>query len=231
MCSLFASLSGGGEIPFISDSAAWSFRVDRYGYHATNVSRFPYFLLRRQQQKINIAHIIKAATPPTTPPIIAPRFEDAALGVLDGVLDGKAVTWLAGRTEDNAVAPVVSAAVDVSEMVEVCELTSRDGDMGATEPAGVTEVVDESVVTAVVDGDRVIPGAIVVLLATAAISDRSDWPDESSESPSSGHMPVVHGSLEQHPRKLPIVQTYHSLPPVQVLMARGKRGFISSVSV
>lgn len=47
----------------------------------------------------------KTETPPTTPPIIAPRFEDAALGVLDGVLDGDA---LAARTEDNAVTPVGS---------------------------------------------------------------------------------------------------------------------------
>jgi hypothetical protein len=41
-------------------------------------------------------------------------------------------------------------------------------------------------------------------------------------------MPLVHGSLEQHPRKLPAVQTYHCLLPVQVFAARGNRSFRSS---
>lgn len=34
---------------------------------------------------------------------------------------------------------------------------------------------------------------------------------------SSGQTPVVQGSLEQHPRKLPLVQTYHCLLPVQLI--------------
>lgn len=43
---------------------------------------------------------------------------------------------------------------------------------------------------------------------------------------SSGHTPVVHGSLEQHPRKLPASQTYHCLFPVQAVEPRGARDSI-----
>lgn len=43
---------------------------------------------------------------------------------------------------------------------------------------------------------------------------------------SSGHTPVVHGSLEQHPRKLPTSQTYHCLFPVHALEPRGARDSI-----
>lgn len=35
---------------------------------------------------------------------------------------------------------------------------------------------------------------------------------------SSGHTPVLHGSTEQHPRKLPLVQTYHCLFPEQLIL-------------
>jgi len=78
------------------------------------VDRFSYllcFLFRRRQQKIRMANNAKAATPPSTPPIIAPRFEDAALGMLVGVLDGEAV---ADSTGDNAVIPVATEEVSVS---------------------------------------------------------------------------------------------------------------------
>lgn len=40
---------------------------------------------------------------------------------------------------------------------------------------------------------------------------------------SSGHIPSVQGSLEQHPVNDPMVQTYHSLPSVQLVSARGAR--------
>lgn len=44
--------------------------------------------------------------------------------------------------------------------------------------------------------------------------------DDELELTSSGQMPVVHGSVEQHPRKSPFEQTYHCLPPKQVLIWR-----------
>lgn len=39
---------------------------------------------------------------------------------------------------------------------------------------------------------------------------------------SSGHTPVVHGSTEQHPRKLPLVQTYHCVFPEQLILTNWK---------
>ena len=39
---------------------------------------------------------------------------------------------------------------------------------------------------------------------------------------SSGHTPVLHGSTEQHPRKLPLLQTYHCLFPEQLILANWK---------
>lgn len=42
------------------------------------------------------------------------------------------------------------------------------------------------------------------------------------ESSSSGQIPVVQGSLEQHPRKLPTVQTYQSLFPPHELSCRAR---------
>lgn len=39
--------------------------------------------------------------------------------------------------------------------------------------------------------------------------------------PLSGHIPVPHGSLEQHPLKLPLVQTYHCVLPVQLIGPAG----------
>lgn len=66
----------------------------------------PWFLLRRRQQKIRMASSAKAATPPSTPPMIAPRFGDVVFGRLTGVLDAEGAPWVAARTEDNAVMPV-----------------------------------------------------------------------------------------------------------------------------
>jgi hypothetical protein len=47
----------------------------------------------------------------------------------------------------------------------------------------------------------------------------------------SGHTPVVQGSLEQHPRKFPALQTYHSLVPVQLLETRGESNSITEGDV
>lgn len=60
---------------------------------------------------------------------------------------------------------------------------------------------------------------VVVVLGT--LGNKPMTPAVVNESVSSGQIPVVQGSLEQHPRKLPAVQTYHSLSPVQSLESRG----------
>jgi hypothetical protein len=170
----------------------------------------------------------KTATPPTTPPMIAPRFEDEALLVLDEVLDGDAPA-----TEDDAVIPVAPRAVDVSELVEFPELVSVTG--GVFEPADVSEVmeesvgegtgiiVDESVDKTAVDCDKVDVEEVLMVLGVPVLGKFVIVNvNESSPSPS-GQIPVVHGSLEQHPRKFPAVQTYHCLTPVQLFTCRGTR--------
>lgn len=176
-------------------------------------------------------HITNTATPPTTPPMIAPLFDDAALGLLDGVLDGDA---LAPRTEDNAVTPGDSVVVDMSELVETCETRSVSETGGVSEAVGVsepadvvvevTEAVEDASVDKVVDSDKVEVDEPVLVLGVT-LGNRAMTPavvnESVSSSPSSGHIPVVHGSLEQHPRKSPAVQTYHCLVPVQVLRSRG----------
>lgn len=122
----------------------------------------------------------KTATPPTTPPMIAPLFEDAALGLSDGVLDGDA---LAARTEDNAVTPVGSVVVNMSELVETCEIVSATGDVSSSETGGVSEAlgvsepadvvvevmeaVEDASVDKVVDSDKAdVDEAVVVLGVT-----------------------------------------------------------------
>ncbi|OQD69047.1 hypothetical protein PENPOL_c002G04142 [Penicillium polonicum] len=130
----------------------------------------------------------KTAIPPTTPPMIAPRFEDGALGVLG-----------------------VSKPAGVSVVIEAVE-------------EGGDAVVDGSVDKTVVDPDKVDVEEVVVVLGVT-LGNKPMTPAVVNESVSSslspGQMPVVHGSLEQHPRKLPAVQTYHCLVPVQVLESRG----------
>ncbi|KUM65632.1 hypothetical protein ACN42_g1435 [Penicillium freii] len=136
--------------------------------------------------------------------MIAPRFEDGALGVLD-----------------------VSKPAGVSEVIEAVE-------------EGGDAVVDGSVDKTVVDPDKVDVEEVVVVLGVT-LGNKPMTPavvNESVLSPlSSGQMPVVHGSLEQHPRKLPAVQTYHCLVPVQVLESRGmidsrdSRGSISNTII
>lgn len=132
--------------------------------------------------------------------MIAPRFEDGALGVLD-----------------------VSEPAGVSEVIEEAV---EDGDAvvdGSVDKMVVEEggdvVVDGSVDKTVVDSDKVDVEEVVVVLGT--LGNKPMTPAVVNESVSSGQMPVVHGSLEQHPRKLPAVQTYHRLFPVQVLESRG----------
>ncbi|CAI7565221.1 unnamed protein product [Penicillium palitans] len=120
--------------------------------------------------------------------MIAPRFEDGALGVLD-----------------------VSEPAGVSEVIEEAV---EDGDAvvdGSVDKMVVEEggdvVVDGSVDKTVVDSDKVDVEEVVVVLGT--LGNKPMTPAVVNESVSSGQMPVVHGSLEQHPRKLPAVQTYH----------------------
>ncbi|KAJ6178584.1 hypothetical protein N7519_009045 [Penicillium mononematosum] len=86
--------------------------------------------------------------------------------------------------------------------------------VGVSEPANVVEVmeaVEDASGDKVVDSDKVdIDEAVVVLGVT--LGNKRMTPavvNESVSSPSSGQIPVVQGSLEQHPRKLPAVQTYH----------------------
>lgn len=207
--------------------------------------------------------MIKTATPPTTPPIIAPPFEDPVLLLLDGVLVGEAFAPLPARTEDSAVTPVGSVAIDVSENVrtsevagvtrdiDVCETGGVSKNVGVSEPVGASEVldkdveegsdavVDTSVEETVVGSGKVATDVVVVLgvtlgnilMTTAVVTDMSGGSVKIFEEPSSSEsvqMPVVHGSMEQHPRKLPAVQTYHCLFPVQELRARGKRDSISN---
>ncbi|KGO37211.1 hypothetical protein PEX1_061050 [Penicillium expansum] len=158
--------------------------------------------------------------------MIAPRFEDAALGVLDEVLDADA---LAARTEDNTVAPVGSIAVDVSEFEETwgCECL---WDWGCLQPADIAEVIEavEEAADAVVDGsvdpDKVDVEETEVVLVGNTPMTPAVVNESVSSSPSSGQTPVVHGSVGQHPRKLPAEQTYHCAVPVQVLRSRGTRG-------
>lgn len=76
--------------------------------------------------------------------------------------------------------------------------------------------------------------AVSVVLGAADVLESEDlevdvdwdvvWEDVVDSS--SGHTPVVHGSLEQHPRKLPASQTYHCLFPVQALEPLGARNSI-----
>lgn len=85
---------------------------------------------------------------------------------------------------------------DVSEAIE--EDVEEGGDV----------VVDGSVDKTVVDLDKVDVEEVVLVLGVT-LGNKPMTPAVVNESVSSGHTPVVHGSLEQHPRKLPAVQTYH----------------------
>lgn len=221
LCLLFVSLLDGDRAPFISGAFARSFCLKPDGYHEMRVelfSRFPYSLLRRQQQKIRTAHITKTAIPPITPPMIAPRFEDGALGVLD-VSEPAGVSEVIEEAVEEGGDAVVDGSVDKTVVEEGGDgVVDRSVDKTLVEEGG-DAVVDESVDKTVVDSDKVDVEEVVVVLGT--LGNKPMTPAVVNESVSSGQMPVVHGSIEQHPRKLPAVQTYHRLFPVQVLESRG----------
>ncbi|KAJ5306420.1 hypothetical protein PENANT_c017G06407 [Penicillium antarcticum] len=193
-----------------------------------------------------MAQIIRAATPPTTPPIRAPRL-GAAPELLDSD-DGDAVlAWLPPRTEDNAVTWVASNVVDVvavavvvgvseavcvSEVVVVSKLVDEvDNETvnGLCDDNEIDESVDE-----VVDKDVLLDERSgIPILAVIAVKPATDVASgtevlKASSPLLSGQTPLVHGSLEQHPRKLPAVQTYHCLLPVQLTAARGNRSLTSN---
>ncbi|KAJ6087190.1 hypothetical protein N7467_006104 [Penicillium canescens] len=94
-----------------------------------------------------MAQIIKAATPPTTAPIKAPRL-DAAPEVMDAD-DGAAVlAWLTPRTEDN---PVTRVASEVVEIVDVAVVVGVSGAASVPEVVVVSELVDEVIAGSIVD--------------------------------------------------------------------------------
>jgi hypothetical protein len=105
-----------------------------------------------------MAQIIKAATPPTTPPIRAPRL-DAAPEVLDADDGAVVLTWLTPRTEDNAVTRVAS---EVVEVVGVSEL--------------VDDVVSGSVVVVDDDDDEVDESADGMVDEDVVADMRSGFP-------------------------------------------------------
>jgi len=136
------------------------------------------------------------------------------------------------------------SVVETSEVVDETEAWVISDVVGVSAP--VDEAVGEAdiVVDETVDASvSVVIAEVVVVLAVtsenrftvpAVVSDNVSDDlvvgvlEESSSL--SGQIPVVHGSLEQHPRKSPTVQTYHCLPPVQVLTSRAKRNSRESIS-
>lgn len=185
-----------------------------------------------------MANSARAARPPSTPPIIAPRFEGVAFRMLVGVLDGEAAPGDAARAEERVVAPVASGEVNVSVVVEWSEAVSGIVDLDEEGETAVVAGSSDEIVTASV---KVVIDEVVVVLGvtlgsrliapTVLVSDRSDNVVAVLvlSSSLSGQIPVTHGSLEQHPRKFPTLQTYHCLLPVQALVSRGKRASIESM--
>lgn len=150
--------------------------------------------------------------------MIAPRFEDGALGVLD-VSEPAGVSEVIEEAVEEGGDAVVDGSVDKTVVEEGGDgVVDRSVDKTLVEEGG-DAVVDESVDKTVVDSDKVDVEEVVVVLGT--LGNKPMTPAVVNESVSSGQMPVVHGSIEQHPRKLPAVQTYHRLFPVQVLESRG----------
>lgn len=72
------------------------------------------------------------------------------------------------------------------------------------------ELVEGAVVIAAVGALAVVVETVFDVVAVVAV-DNVVWLSRS------GHIPVLHGSTEQQPRKLPLEQTYHCLLPVQEL--------------
>jgi hypothetical protein len=93
-----------------------------------------------------------------------------------------------------------------------------------------SEVVDDAeVVCTVSELVRLVVSAVLVEVDVIECEDIEV--DVDVVESSSGHTPVVQGSLEQHPRKFPALQTYHSLVPVQLLETRGKSNSIAEGDV
>jgi hypothetical protein len=131
---------------------------------------------------------------------------------------------VAASTDDNAVTPVTLE-------VDVLALLDEAGETDAVIDEIVDEVVDEVADETVVASVSVVVVEAAVLTVTSGnrltlpafvIDNVSDDRLVVLEASSSGQIPDVHGSLEQHPRKLPAVQMYHCLLPVQVSESRGK---------
>lgn len=107
----------------------------------------------------------------------------------------------------NAVIVCVGGREEDGDGVD-CVVGSVDDDSDAV--VSVVAAGDDVVVVAC-DGDD--SGTLVVV---------SPSPSPLLSPLSSGHTPVVHGSTEQHPRKLPLVQTYHCVFPEQLILTNWK---------
>lgn len=101
----------------------------------------------------------------------------------------------------NAVIVCVGGREEDGDGVD-CVVNSVDDDSDAV--VSVVAAEDDVVFVVACDGDS---GTLVEVSPSPLLL-----------SPSSGHTPVVHGSTEQHPRKSPLVQTYHSLFPLQLIL-------------
>ncbi|KAJ5153027.1 uncharacterized protein N7482_009505 [Penicillium canariense] len=89
-----------------------------------------------------------------------------------------------------------------------------------------TSVVETGVEASdVVDDERVFE-VVVELVLDDVDAEEVDVLDDELEL-ASGQIPDVQGSLEQHPRKLPAEQTYHSCDPSQLVDKRRANASIS----
>lgn len=134
-------------------------------------------LRRRQQNQRRAAQSRRPMTPPTTPPIRAALLDDLPL-VLAGV--------------------VVSAVVEAARTLVVWSAVTRVvvGDVVEGVCWAFSELAAEDVVL-------VLPSTILVLLSLGALDIKVDVLDvvveEETPDSSSGQIPVIQGSLEQHP--------------------------------
>lgn len=74
------------------------------------------------------------------------------------------------------------------------------------------------VVVGVVDVSALCSGVVVVVNDSELESASASLPLSLTLS---GHIPVLHGSLEQHPLKSPFEQTYHCVLPEQLIRPAG----------
>lgn len=108
------------------------------------------------------------------------------------------------------VLPPVSAAVS-EDVVLICVEDGVDEDDDDEEVLSK----DPDAVVGVVDAFSLCPDFVVVVVVDVELES------EALLLPLSGHIPVPHGSLEQHPLKSPLVQTYHCVLPVQLIGPAG----------